>query len=197
MLAFTVLTPCRQAAPLLAETIESVVTQTAVRSGRVTLDYVVLDAASTDRTADVVAECTSSNVRFVSQPDHGMYDALARELRRVPASSICCYLNAGDFYFKSAFDTVADVLEQHASVDWLTGLHVTYNDRSQVIRARLPFRYRRRLLRAGWYDGRRLPMVQQESTFWRATLHDGVDWDAFSRFRLAGDAFLWQCFADR
>jgi hypothetical protein len=168
-----------------------------VQSGRIALDYAVLDAASTDETAAVVGEFNSPLLRFISAPDSGMYDALARHLAVAPAGSICCYLNAGDFYARSAFDTVADVFEQHPSVEWLTGMHVTYNERSQVISARLPFRYRRRLVRAGCHDGRRLPMVQQESTFWRASLHDGVDWTRFARCRLAGDAYLWQRFARR
>jgi len=191
----TVVTPCLNAEKLIARTAESVAGQTAVRSGRLALQYVICDGASTDATVKVVDEIFEGRAEIVSRPDRGMYDALAAGLRRA-TGEIVSYLNAGDFYSPTALDVVADVLEGHSETSWVTGLTVGYNDRGQVIRARLPCRYRRRLARKALYGSPVAPwFMQQESTFWRHGLLAQVDLDELARYRLAGDTYLWHCFA--
>ena len=192
----TVVTPCLDAERLIGRTVESVMRQTAVDSGRLDLQYLVCDGASSDRTLEVVKGACGDRVEILSAPDGGMYDALANGFRRA-TGDVVSYLNAGDIYAPAALDVVADVFEGHPSVDWLMGLHVVYNDRGQVIRAHIPFRCRRRLLRKALLY-KIVPFgVQQESTFWRRELLSLVDLDQLAKFRLAGDAYLWQCFARR
>jgi len=191
----TVVTPCLNAEKLIARTAESLMNQTAVRSGRLTLQYVVCDGASTDGTVRIVEEICEGRADVVSAQDRSMYDALSTGLRRA-TGEIVSYLNAGDYYSPTALDVVADVFDAHANVEWLTGLTVGYNDRGQVIRARLPCRYRRRFARKALYGSSLLPwFIQQESTFWRRRLLSLVDLDALATYRLAGDSYLWQCFA--
>lgn len=187
-----VVTPCRNAAPWIAETVESVLAQTALRNGRAELDYVIVDGASDDGTAEVAARAGGSRVTVVSEPDQSMYDALAKGLRRVDGA-VTCYLNAGDLYAPTAFDVVLDVLRE-STVSWLTGYDAYYNSKGHVIGLRLPFRYRRSFVRRGVY-GMRLPAIQQETTFWRSALNDLVDLDVLASYRLAGDHYLWHRFA--
>jgi len=190
----TVITPCRDAERLIAATAESIMVQTAVRSGRLTLQYLVCDGASNDRTLDIVREVCGDRVEIICAPDRGMYEALAGGLRRA-SGDIVSYLNAGDTYAPTALDVVADVLEQHEHIDWLMGLHVVYNEQGQVIRWHLPYRCRRRLLRKGLLY-KLVPFgVQQESTFWHRDLLPAVDLDELATFRLAGDMYLWRAFA--
>ncbi|MBI5623158.1 MAG: glycosyltransferase [Elusimicrobia bacterium] len=191
---FHVITPCRNAEPRLRETVESVLSQTAVVSGRARLSYTVVDGASTDRSAEVVRGFGSDRIRWISEPDAGMYDALAKGLRLARPPGVCCYINAGDLYAKGAFDVVLDLFEKKAA-RWLTGMRVSYNDRSQVVSASLPFRYHRSLIEAGLY-GRCLPFIQQESTFWDASLNDRLDLGKLAGFKLAGDFYLWKTFAE-
>jgi glycosyltransferase involved in cell wall biosynthesis len=189
----SVVTPCRNAERYIRETALSVLQQTAVESGRVELEYIVLDGKSTDGTLEVLKSLGSKGIRVVSERDDGMYDALAKGLRSV-TGHVVAYLNAGDYYHKSAFDVVLDVMESKGAA-WVTGLNVIYNDQSQVVATFLPYRYRREFLQCGLYDGRHLPFVQQESTFWRSELHQLVDFDRLAKLRYAGDAYLWSCFA--
>ena len=84
----------------------------------------------------------------------------------------------------------------HPQCRWLTGYAVTYNEAGAAVRFVLPYRFRRRLHRCGAY-GRFLPFVQQESTFWKRELMESVDFERLAGFRLAGDYFLWRCFAER
>lgn len=191
---FTIVTPCFNAEHLLHGTVESIYGQTAVRSGRVNLEYVVCDGASRDRTVEVARAASGGHALIHSEPDRGMYEALAHGLRAA-TGDVVAYLNAGDSYHPSAFDVVADVFEQ-GHVAWVTGLTVLLNERDQVVNAILPFRYRRRFLAKALY-GRLLPYVEQESTFWARRLHDGIDFERLATFRSAGDAYLWRCLSQQ
>lgn len=171
----------------------SVLTQTAVTNGRVNLEYLVCDGASTDRTRDIVEQINSPLVQFISQTDGGMYEALAKGLQRA-TGDIVCYLNAGDYYHPCAFDIVAEVFENYQEVYWVTGWNMFYNKHSQMTDAKLPYRYRPCFLRSGLH-GRVVPGMQQESTFWRRGLHSLVDFEKLASLKTAGDYFLWTQFA--
>ncbi len=188
---FTVVTPCRDAGARALVTAESILRQRALLSGRVSLQYLVFDGG-TDGTGELLRRELGNAVVVRVEPDGGMYDAVAKGLRMADGD-VVSYLNAGDVYDPSAFDVVADVMETHG-VRWLTGMQVHCNENLQVTQATIPFRYLREFVLRGVY-GRRLPFLMQEATFWRRSLHATVDLDALSKLRLAGDYFLWRCFA--
>ena len=193
---FSIVTPCRNAESLIADTVRSVINQSAVRSGRAQLDYSVYDGASTDGTLAAVRSIDAPNVSIHTAPDSGMYDALARGLQRVDGDWVA-YLNAGDLLSERAFDIILDVAEQH-DVKWVTGIATRYSERGAVTYFSLPYRYRRSLIQAGQYTRRPplyLPWIQQESTFWRTPLLATVDLARLRTFRYAGDAYLWSCLA--
>ena len=193
---FSIVTPCRNAESLIADTIRSVVNQSAVSSGRAELDYAIYDGASTDGTLDVIRGMAGPNVSVHSAPDAGMYDALARGLQQADGDWVA-YVNAGDMLAERAFDTILDVAEQH-DVQWITGIGARYSEHGAVTYFSLPFRYRRPLMIAGQYTRRPpffLPWIQQESTFWRGSLLRLVDLERLRGFRQSGDAYLWSCFA--
>jgi hypothetical protein len=133
-------------------------------------------------------------MRVVSGPDAGLYDALATGLQMAKGDFVG-YINAGDFFYKSAFDVAADCFElEH--VDWITGYATIHNDRSQITRISLPFRFRRTLFECGAY-GTVLPFLQQESTFWKRDLLADLDFERLRSLRYAGDFYLWHTFAKR
>lgn len=192
MPTFTVVTACRNAAPYIEATVASVLDQDAVRDGRCALQYLVCDGASTDDTMARLRAFSGRNLTVVSEPDGGLYAALAKALPRATGDYVA-YLNAGDLLHPGAFGIALECFAL-PGVDWLTGYAVTLNERSQVTACTLPFRYRRDLIGCGAY-GRWLPFIQQESTLWRRTLHDTVDFARLATFRYAGDAYLWSRFA--
>ncbi|MBJ6725365.1 glycosyltransferase [Geomesophilobacter sediminis] len=190
----SIVTPCYQAEHSIRETVASVLEQTAILSGRAELEYLIRDGGSTDRTVPIIESFGSKRITIISEPDRGMYDALAKGLRQA-TGDIVAYLNAGDYYHKCAFDIVLDIF-RNKQVKWLTGYQTLYNASSQVVGFRIPFRYRRRLFARGLY-GPRLGFVQQESTFWAKELLDAVDFDSLRRFRNSGDFYLWHQFAQK
>lgn len=188
----SIITVCRNAEASIAETIKSVLQQSAVLSGRVELEYLVQDGMSTDRTLEIVESLRTPAVTVVTEPDCGLYDGLSRAMQRC-TGDVVAYLNAGDYYHPFALDVVVDIMSQ-GCVPWLTGMTITYNHRSQVIDCSVPFLYRQKLIRCGMY-GTKLPFIQQESTFWRRSLHCKIDFPRLESLKYAGDAFLWFTFA--
>jgi glycosyltransferase involved in cell wall biosynthesis len=192
-----VVTPVRDAAALVADTISSILHQTAVASGRVQVEYVVQDAMSTDDTAAIASRLLEAapdgvTASVVSAQDEGLYDGLAKGFERV-SGDWYCYLNAGDLWHPRTLDTLADVAEQ-TTAEWVCGLHAYYAANGTLVHTKLPYRYKQDLLRAGAY-GRGLPTVQQESTYWNSRLHRTIDPPSLRSYRVAGDAYLWWTFA--
>ena len=192
MTSFTVVTACRNAARYIDETVTSVLEQSIFTSGRSQLQYLVYDGASTDDTVARLRPYERHGVTVVSEPDGGLYSALAKALPQATGDYVA-YLNAGDFLNPHGLGIAEDCFAL-PGVDWLTGLSVTYNERSQLTACSLPFRYLPELIACGAY-GRRLPFIQQESTVWRRSLQATLDFAVLSRLRYAGDAYLWSRFA--
>jgi glycosyltransferase involved in cell wall biosynthesis len=190
----TIITPCMNAERHIGETIESVIGQSAILSGRAELEFIVCDGNSTDTTVDIVNCYSKENraIKLYSEADSGMYAALGKGMQRA-SGEIIAYLNAGDFYNRHAFDVVLDLFEQK-QVRWLTGYNVHYNDKSYFLNVKLPFKYRRHFFASGFY-GTKLIFVQQESTFWDASLNACIDYDQLAEYRYAGDYYLWSRFA--
>lgn len=190
---FAVVTPVRNGAGLVADTVRSIVNQEAFTSGRHQLDYVVWDAQSTDETVAVAIATGGDRVRVVSRPDNGMYDGLANAFSLV-RGDVYFYLNAGDMLLPGAIDAVAHIFS-NLEVDWICGLRVKYSREGQLTYAQLPFRFRRKWISSGVY-GRYLPHVQQESTFWSRVAMEHVDLEELRKYKLAGDYYLWTKFAE-
>lgn len=185
---FSIITACRNSAKLLPETIESVLNQTAVRSGEVDLEYLILDGASIDETAEIVAKYPQ--VTFRSEPDDGLYDALAKGFSAV-TGDVVAYINAGDCYDPHAFEVLHEIFSS-PGVDWVTGYIMLMNDKSQITASWPPTRYRRAFVQVGNYcSGYPFVGIQQESTFWTRRLNSLIPLDELRKFRLAGDYFLW------
>jgi hypothetical protein len=133
-------------------------------------------------------------ITIITEPDSGMYEALAKGLRRAEGK-VVAYLNAGDLYHPHAFDVVLDLFET-GRVSWLTGYNVIYSSSGVMTYALLPPRYRTSLFVCGLY-GTLLPYVQQECTFWAAELTPFLDLERLASLRLAGDYYLWSTFCHR
>jgi len=188
----SIITPVRNGRNFIGRTMDSVLSQTAVISGRVDLEYIVVDGASDDDTLDVIHSRRHASIHVISERDKGMYDALAKGFR-IASGDVVAYINAGDHYHESAFDIVQEVF-CNSSVSWATATNFQCNEALQITNFFQPIRYKGKLIRRGMY-GTTLPPIQQESTFWRRSLLELINFDRLSSLRYAGDFYLWHCFS--
>src|SRR5690554_3531829 len=183
----TVVTVVYNGAEYLEDTIKSVIEQTYDN-----VEYIIVDGGSTDGTLDIIRRYEDAIDYWVSEPDRGLYDGLAKGFH-FATGKFMCYLNAGDLYTRTALSAVISIFLD-TGCEWLTGMRSVCNDSNQIIRVDLPFRYKSNLIRKGVY-GKYLPYIQQESTFWSRNLLVSINFDFFKSLRYAGDYYLWFCFS--
>ena len=109
----TILTVSFNAEKTIARTIESVMNQTYKN-----IEYIVIDGASKDNTASIaksyIEKFNSSegrNMRVISEPDNGMYDALNKGAN-LAHGEIIGQINADDYYELDAVETMTKLYEQ-------------------------------------------------------------------------------------
>lgn len=183
----TIITPVFNSKNYIRETIESVFNQKYNN-----IEYIIIDGGSSDGTVDIIKEYNDRLSYWISEKDSGMYDALCKGFEKANGS-IIGYINAGDFLNPMAIQVVIEQFEKN-NVNWLTGMRTICNENSEIISSSIPFRYKSNLIRTGSYIGN-LPFIQQESTFWNSNLLEKIDFHRLRKLKLAGDYYLWFCFA--
>ena len=191
---FFVVTPVLNGAGKIGRTVASIVGQTSLVSGEDSLHYLIMDGGSSDATLAEARAAGGDEIEIQSGQDSGLYDALSRALPQSDGD-VTFYLGAGDVLEPTAFQVVSSVFRQYPEVRWLTGRATARNSRQEVVNSVLPHPFHRHYFACGMY-GTRLPVLQQESTFWRTELHRAVDFAELATSRLAGDYLLWRSFAE-
>lgn len=92
---FTVITVCYNASATIRETIASVLCQT-YRG----MEYIVVDGKSTDGTAEILQSITDRRMKFISEKDTGIYNAMNKGLRMADGDFLI-FLGADDTFFDS------------------------------------------------------------------------------------------------
>lgn len=202
-----VVTPSYNAAGFLEQTLASVAGQ----AGDFEVFHHVQDGGSQDGTVELLQRwaqraaygliprfCKSYRFSWTSEPDHGMYDAIAKGFVRFDAAprDWMTWLNADDLLMPGAFALLdeIDANEDLEAVNWVTGA-AALMDRG-VIRMIVKKPSSRAVIASGLCEGRTWDFVQAEGTFFRAGLWQSVDIERdFTSFKFAGDWNLWRCFA--
>ena len=202
---FHVVTPTLNIARFISQTIESVVSQ----SGDFTIRYHIQDGGSSDGTLEIAQgwqeriragafplRCHGVHVTIGSCPDRGMYEAIHTGFRRLaPAPrDLMTWINGDDLLAAGALSAVAAAFRDLPQIQLVGGRNALINAVGEGCNGGASIAYSRSCVAAGLHDGRQLPFIQQEGTFWRAHLWEragGID----PTFRLAGDFDLWRRFA--
>ena len=124
MTKFSIITVCYNASATIRETIASVLGQTYME-----LEYIVIDGKSSDGTVEILQGIADKRMRFVSEKDTGIYNAMNKGLR-LASGDYLIFLGADDtFYDKNVLERVAAKLTD--------GDDVIYGDVMLKIRRRL------------------------------------------------------------
>lgn len=100
MIRFSIVTITYNAESVLGKTADSILAQTYPH-----LEHIIIDGASTDATLQVAqdymqrsyAASNGHEIRIVSEPDNGLYDAMNKGLRQASGDYVL-FLNAGDYF---------------------------------------------------------------------------------------------------
>lgn len=94
----SIITAVRNAEALLESTIVSMIAQTYDN-----VEYIIIDGASTDRSLEVIKDYEEAIDIWISEPDHGIYEAWNKGLR-VARGEWIGFLGAGDVYYNCAIE---------------------------------------------------------------------------------------------
>ncbi|MER8530081.1 glycosyltransferase family 2 protein [Mesorhizobium sp. M0598] len=114
----SVLTVCRNSAATIKHTIDSFFAQNHAEK-----ELVVVDGGSSDETLAIVRSYPQDEIRLISEPDSGMYDALNKGLRLYTGDAVGV-LNSDDcFHDRAALERISVGLEQadivHGDLDFV------------------------------------------------------------------------------
>jgi GT2 family glycosyltransferase len=180
--SITIVTPCLNASATLPGALESVRAQRYAGS----VEHLVIDGGSTDGTLDILR---SAEVRFISEPDRGLSDAVNKGFR-LARGEIVGWLNADDVYLPDAFASIGEAFAGHDDALWATGSCLIVDANDQEIRKAVTA-YKDFFLRRYRYW---LLLVQNfvscPATFVRRSAFDQVGL-LDERFRYSMDYDLW------
>ncbi len=120
----SIITVAFNAARTIADTLESVAAQTHPE-----IEHIVVDGSSTDGTLEIIERHGKHVARLISEPDHGIYDAMNKGLG-LATGEVIGFLNADDVYADSG------VLERVSAIMAKEGLDALFGDAEFVSPAR-------------------------------------------------------------
>ena len=177
--AITVVTPSYNRAWAIRTCIASVQRQVGVD-----YEHLIVDGGSTDGTLASLQTAVAADrrIRYVSEPDAGMYDAVNKGLRMATAD-VVAYLNTDDFYLPGALARVLDAFAERPEVSMLYGHWMSWYPETGFLEM-LP------VLRYTAADLATFAVLPQPSVFFRRSMFDAVGGFDLSYKLLADNEFF-------
>lgn len=126
----SVITPSYNQGNFIAQTIESVITQT----GDFSLEYFIIDGGSKDNSLAIIKQYAArdSRITWVSEPDHGQTEALNKGLK-MATGDIIAWINSDDYYLPGTFQLIQERFKT-TQAKWLYGQCIIVNDQGSEIK---------------------------------------------------------------
>jgi glycosyltransferase involved in cell wall biosynthesis len=99
------------------------------------LEYIIIDGGSTDGTVDIVKSYDGKINKFVSEKDHGLYDAMNKGIK-LATGDIVGTLNSDDFFYDNAVLTNIANAFSDKNIDAVIGdiVFIKDDDKNKVLR---------------------------------------------------------------
>ncbi len=112
----TVVTVCFNSEKTLDRCIKSVVSQLTPE-----VEYLIIDGASADRTMEIVQKyAKDGNLRYVSEKDNGIYDAMNKGIRNAHGQWIW-FINSDDYISEGLIEVILSAIHSNTNVDCIYG----------------------------------------------------------------------------
>jgi glycosyltransferase involved in cell wall biosynthesis len=131
-------------------TIESVLSQNFVD-----YEYIIVDGGSIDGTLDLIKTYESkfnNNLKFISEPDNGIYDAMNKGIN-IATGEIIGFLNSDDLYIdNNVLSIINDKFNQHNTDSLIADLYYVKRENiDTIIRKWSTGKFKKGSFRKGWH----------------------------------------------
>jgi len=182
----SLITPTRNQAAYIGETIASVRAQDLAP-----IEWIVMDGMSTDATPEILSAITDiPGLRVVREPDSGQSDAIDKGMK-MATGEIVGWLNSDDLLLPGALRTVAEAFAQHPDAVAVYGAGRKIDATGARLKSVPARAFDRERLRTALY------MLQPATFFRRKTylevggldhdLHYAMDWELLLRLSRRGE----------
>lgn len=158
-ITLSVITVTYNSATTIRDTIESVLSQSYPH-----VEYIIVDGGSSDATVSIVQEYGERITTFISEPDHGIYDAMNKGIA-LATGEVIGLLNADDVYAHR--EVLARIAEAFAAEPMLQATHgdlnyVSHTDLSRIVRFWSCGEHKPRAFFRGWHPAHPTLYVRRE-----------------------------------
>ncbi|KQM81675.1 glycosyl transferase [Sphingomonas sp. Leaf23] len=141
----SIVTVSYNAAATIADTIASVQAQ-----DHLDIEHIIVDGASSDGTAEVVARMADARTRWISEPDRGLYDAMNKGIA-LATGDVIGILNADDYFANTrSVSAIVDGFANNPDRDAILGDIAFVDEHQRITRHYRSSRFRPALTRWGW-----------------------------------------------
>lgn len=105
----SIITPCLNSERTIRDTIESI-----LRQSYQNVEYIIVDGGSTDQTVEIIEEYVpvfEGRLRYISERDHGIYDAMNKGIRQA-SGSVIGIINSDDWYEPGAVEWAVQCFQE-------------------------------------------------------------------------------------
>ena len=132
------------------------------------IEHIVVDGASTDNSREILARY--SHLRWVSESDNGLSDALNKGIR-MSTGEIIGWCNADDLYLPGTLTMVNELLEKYSEIDLVYGDYRETDELGRSLRVIRETHFSPLVFR--WLHVNPIPTP---AAFWRKRIHDNNLW---------------------
>lgn len=183
----SIITSCYNREATIRSAIESVLSQ-----DYPDIEYIIIDGASKDNSLSIINEYKDRIARIVSEPDHGMYEAINKGIR-MATGDIIGLVHSDDFLYSP--QTISHIVQKlnETKADFLygDGLFVNAENTDKVVRNWTGGSYRRWKVKHGWLPLHPTCYIRREVMLQRGLYNESykiaADSDLLFRYLLGGD----------
>lgn len=131
----SIITVCYNSEKTIRQTMDSVLKQTYPN-----IEYIVVDGGSTDGTLAIIREFKQhfgTRMHYVSEPDHGIYDAMNKGIR-MAHGDIIGIINSDDYYEVDAVEKVVGAYEKEECAVLYGGMRTWVDEKEESVWIRSP-----------------------------------------------------------
>ena len=103
------------------------------------IEHIVVDGKSTDNTISLIKKLEGDKMKWISEPDQGLYDAMNKGIKMATGDYLC-FLNAGDTFFNEntvklimQSNNTADIFYGETAIVDINGKFLHMRDRKSVV----------------------------------------------------------------